>query len=79
MTREENILKDWIKGVTYSVIIPIIITAVTMNILIAVAYLAILTFIYVVLVENKPSKEIFISIVLTEVLLSILAAFLIVT
>jgi c-di-AMP phosphodiesterase-like protein len=54
MTREENMLKDWLKGVTYSIIIPVIITVVTKNILIAIAYLAVLTFIYVFLVENKP-------------------------
>ena len=80
MTREENnILKDWIKGVAYSVIIPVIITVVTKNILIAIAYLAVLTFIYVFLIENKPSKEIFITIVSAEVLFVIAAALLIVT
>lgn len=79
MTREENMLKDWLKGATYSIIIPVIITVVTKNILIAIAYLAVLTFIYVFLVENKPSKEIFIAIVSAEVLFVIAAALLIVT
>ena len=78
MTREENMLKDWLKGVTYSIIIPVI-TVVTKNILIAIAYLAVLTFIYVFLVENKPSKEIFITIVSAEALFVIAAALLIVT
>ena len=78
MTRE-NMIKDWIKGVSYSLIIPVIITVVTKNILIAIAYLAVLTFIYVFLVENKPSKEIFITIVSAEVLFVIAAALLIVT
>ena len=79
MTREENMIKDWLKGVTYSIIIPVIITVVTKNILIAIAYLAVLTFIYVFLIENKPSKEIFIMIVSAEVLFVIAAALLIVT
>jgi hypothetical protein len=35
MTREENMIKDCIKGVSYSLIIPVIITVVTKNILIA--------------------------------------------
>ena len=79
MTREENTIKDWIKGVSYSLIIPVIITVVTKNILIAIAYLAVLTFIYVFLVENKPSKDIFVTIVTAEALFVIAAALLIVT
>lgn len=79
MTREENTIKDWIKGVSYSLIIPVIITVVTKNILIAIAYLAVLTFIYVFLVENKPSKDIFVTIVTAEALFVIAAALLIIT